>query len=486
MSLKTRILALIGLFLLLMAAAGGAVLVANARDAVQAEMASALELGSAIGRRMAGRDAAVADLETLNGLGLRHLRFIPDDAAPEPAAEPQHAPDWFAALIAVEPMELRLADGGGLRIVAEPWDEIAEVWEDMGDLAAAMLSVGLLLLTAAYLAVGRALAPLARFEAGLERLRAGRYDLSLDAGGVPELDRLGSGIAALAEGLAAAERENRRVGQRIVAAQDAERREIARDVHDELGAALFAIKVDAGRILRLTGRAPDAASREGASPDMAETSGEVAERARTILDTAAEVHRLSRRILARLRPALPDQLPLSEALTELVSDWARRKPEVEWTLSMDPQDTARGTSPDACADLDGCDLDGCDLDGCDEVLRLTVYRLVQESLVNALRHATPTAVVVRVVALGDRVEIAVTDDGPGLPDGHDPARSGFGISGMMERVQALGGCLTIGDAGGRSSNGGGTRVSARLPRHAPSPAPSSATAPFAETLERTA
>ncbi|WP_372395628.1 ATP-binding protein [Azospirillum sp. HJ39] len=477
MSLKMRILALIGLFLLLMAAAGGAVLVANARDAVQAEMASALELGSAIGRRMVGRDAAAADLETLNGLGLRHLRFIPDDAAPEPVTELQHAPDWFAALIAVEPQELRLADGGGLRIVAEPWDEIAEVWEDMSDLAAAMLAVGFLLLTAAYLAVGRALAPLARFEAGLERLRAGRYNLSLDAGGVPELDRLGSGIAALAEGLAAAERENRRVGQRIVAAQDAERREIARDVHDELGAALFAIKVDAGRILRLTGRAPDAASREGASPDMAETAGEVAGRARTILDTAAEVHRLSRRILVRLRPALPDQLPLSEALTELVGDWARRKPEVEWTLSMEPQDTAQDA---------GADTDGCDLDGCDEVLRLTVYRLVQESLVNALRHATPTAVAVRVAALGDRVEIAVTDDGPGLPGGHDPARSGFGISGMMERVQALGGCLTIGDAGGSSSNGGGTRVSARLPRHTPSPAPSPATAPAAATLERTA
>lgn len=485
MSLKMRILALIGLFLLLMAAAGGAVLVVNARDAVRAEMASALELGSAIGRKMADRDAAAADLETLNGLGLRHLRFVRGNAGPEPAAEGRRAPDWFAALIAVEPQELRPADGGGLHIVAEPWDEIAEVWEDMSDLAAAMLAVGLLLLAAAYLAVGRALAPLARFEAGLERLRAGRYHLSLDAGGVPELDRLGSGIAALAEGLAAAERENRRVGQRIVAAQDSERREIARDVHDELGAALFAIKVDAGRILRLTGQTPDTASRERASPDMAETAGEIAERARTILDTAAEVHRLSRRILVRLRPALPDQLPLSEALAELVGDWARRKPEVEWTLSMDPrmdsQTEPRGTAQDA-----GTDPDCRDLDGCDEVLRLTVYRLVQESLVNALRHATPSAVAVWVAAFGDRVEITVTDDGPGLPERHDPARSGFGISGMMERVQALGGCLTIGDAGGSSRNGGGTRVSARLPRHAPSPAAAPATAPVAATLEPTA
>ncbi len=419
-----RILALIGLFLLLMTVAGGAVMVANARDAVRAEMASALELGRALGLAVTERGTLAGGPGMLNGLGLRHLRFVEGDDVAGPGVESGRAPDWFTALIAVEPQELRL---GTLRVVAEPGDEIAEVWEDMSDLAAAVLAVGVLLLAAAFLAVGRALAPLSRLEAGVKRLRDGDYRFAFDSGGVPELRRLGTGIAALADGLAAADRENRRVGQRIVAAQDSERREIARDIHDELGAALFAIKVDAGRLLRLAeGRAD---------------GEEAAERARKILGTAAEVHQLSRRILVRLRPALLDQLPLSEALAELVGDWMRRKPDVAWTLSFDP--------PGAVADLDGCE----------EVLRVTLYRLVQESLVNALRHAVPSAVAVSLRINADSVEVAVTDDGPGLPAGDDPNRAGFGISGMTERVQALGGYLSIGPA-----EGGGTRVSARLPR----------------------
>ncbi|WP_434621813.1 ATP-binding protein [Azospirillum sp. B2RO_4] len=430
MSLRLHILALIGLFLLLMAAAGGAVMVANARDAVRAEMASALELGGVLGLAMAERGEMPDGIGILNGLGLRHLRFIGSDGLPRPEPAERRAPDWFAALIGGEPQERRLV-AGDLRIVAEPWDEIAEVWEDMSDLAATMLAVGLLLMAAAHLAVGRALAPLSRLEAGVERLRAGDYAFAVDGRGVPELDRLGTGIAALADGLAAAERENRQAGQRIVAAQDAERREIAREIHDELGAALFAIKVDAGRILRL---------RDG------DGDTEAAERAGKILDTAAEVHRLSRRILARLRPALLDQLPLSEALAELAGDWMRRQPHIAVTLAIEP--------PAAVADLDGCD----------EVLRLTVYRLVQESLVNAFRHAAPSVVAVGLRIDPDMVEISITDDGPGMPSGGDAENSGFGISGMAERVRTLGGILSIGTAAG-----GGTRVSARLCRTALSP-----------------
>jgi two-component system sensor histidine kinase UhpB len=106
-----------------------------------------------------------------------------------------------------------------------------------------------------------------------------------------------------------------------------------------------------------------------------------------------------------------------------------------------------------------------ELDGSDDVLRLTVYRLVQESLLNAFRHAKPSAVAVNLRVDPEAVEIVVADDGPGLPDSDEPARNGFGISGMAERVHTLGGSLSIGTAGG-----GGTRVSARLPRPGLSPA----------------
>lgn len=455
MSLRVRMLALIGLFLALMAAAGAAVMIANARDAVRAEMASALRLGVVLAQAEIGRGSAPDAIAALDRLGLRHLRFIAGESPPVPVSDtdgtPQPAPGWFAALIGVTPQDHRLTDAGGrvlLTVLAEPWDEVAEVWEDMRGLALAMLAAGLLLLAAAWVAVGRALAPLARFEAEVKRLRAGLYDIGVpggfNSGSVPELARLGASIAALADGLAVAEQENRRLGQRLVETQDHERRDIARDIHDELGATLFAIKVDAGRILRLTdGPSPD----DRVAADADRERAEVAERARAVLSTAADVHDLSRRILVRLRPALLDQLPLSEALSELVCGWARREPSVRWSLDIDGKEDE--SSPT--------------IDGLDEVLRLTIFRLVQESLVNALRHAKPSRVTVSVRRLPDQVEVAVADDGPGLSSAtatemDDAERGGFGISGMAERVSALGGSLVIGPDGGR-----GTRVAACLP-----------------------
>ncbi|MBK3737454.1 HAMP domain-containing protein, partial [Azospirillum brasilense] len=366
--------------------------------------------------------------------------------APADEGEPGHpsVPGWFRALVGVAPQAQALSGGDGrvlLTVVAEPQDEVAEVWEDMRDLALAMLLVGLLLLGAAWVAVGRALAPLARIEAAVRRLRQGVYEPGprdgLAGGGVPELARLGTGIADLAGELAAAGRENRRLGQRLIEAQDRERRDIAREIHDELGAALFAIKVDAGRILRLSEEPkPEATISERV---------EIAGRARAVLSMASDVHRLSRRILVRLRPSLLDQLPLGEALSGLIDEWARREPAVRWSL-----DVAGDDAPDG-------------IDGLDEVLRLTVFRLAQESLVNALRHARPTRVSVTVRRRADQVEVVVTDDGPGFAEGqsmetNEGERGGLGISGMAERVRALGGTLRIG-----SDSGQGTRVAACLP-----------------------
>lgn len=74
MSLRMRMLALIGLFLALLAVAGAAVMIANARDAVRAEMASALDLGIAVGWAEAGRGAIPDAVAALDRLGLRHLR----------------------------------------------------------------------------------------------------------------------------------------------------------------------------------------------------------------------------------------------------------------------------------------------------------------------------------------------------------------------------------------------------------------------------
>jgi signal transduction histidine kinase len=91
----------------------------------------------------------------------------------------------------------------------------------------------------------------------------------------------------------------------------------------------------------------------------------------------------------------------------------------------------------------------------DAVLDRVVYRVVQEALTNALRHAPGAAVHVTVTAGADEVEIRVQDDGPG-PAQH--SRRGFGLVGIAERIGSLGGDLVTGPA-----RGGGFQVHARIP-----------------------
>jgi two-component system, NarL family, sensor histidine kinase UhpB len=409
MPLKTRLLALFALFLIFTALGGATVLVLNARGAVQAEMVSALELAAALARQSDDFGA-----ERLNDLGLRHIRARGDDDRPAapPRRRTEDAPDWFTALIGVAPIELRITrSGGGPAVVlsAEPHDEVAEVWDDMVDLALVALALSAAMTAALAAAVDRALRPLTDFERGLNRLAAGDYAFRPGIGGPPELARLGARIADLADALAAAQRENRRLGARLVAAQDDERRQLARDLHDELGATLFGMKVDAGRIAGQSADRPD-----------------IADCARRVLAAADHLNQLGRSVMTRLRPPLLDQLTLSEALTELVDCGRRRQPELRWRLDLQgPLDEL----PDSAA--------------------LTVYRLVQEGLTNARRHGEPQEIAVSVAvdpAAGIATPSAgiatvqVSDDGRGLaPD----AAAGSGLAGLTERVQVLGGALEI-------------------------------------------
>lgn len=423
MSLRGRLLCLFMLFVALVCAAGGATLIVNARSAVQAEMRSALSLAEAVARRAGDGDTDALLAE----LGLRHVRIVADGAArPSPEVPPDGAPALFVALIGVEPMEraVSAAAGGRVTVIAEPWDEIAEVWEDVADLGSLVLLLSALAIGFASWSTGQALRPLASFEQGLERLRDGAFTVTLHQCGVPELARIGMRIEELAAALRHAETENRRLGRQIVAVQDQERGDLAREIHDELGPSLFSIKVDAKRIAQLT--------------EAGTTPAEAAERAHAILAMADTLHRLSRRILTRLRPVVLDHMPLGEALEEMIAAHRGRHPDIGWSL--------RVHGP---------------LDALVDPQRVTVYRLVQEAATNALRHARPSRVAVTLRhgeagrdGLGV-VEVRVDDDGVGLGDDLDP---GFGIAGMRDRVQALGGRLTI-----AAAPGGGTSVTAAIP-----------------------
>jgi two-component system sensor histidine kinase UhpB len=210
---------------------------------------------------------------------------------------------------------------------------------------------------------------------------------------------------ALERELAAALRENRRLVQAQMQIQEEERRRLARELHDELGQHLNAIKIDAVTI------------RSSADTD-------VRRAARSIVDLADHLHAIVRDMTRRLRPAGLDELGLPAALENCLESWRGRVPNLDLELSMNG-----------------------DLDGLGEALNMTLYRLIQEGLTNVSRHAHARRVDIRLqrgAARGENGEIELTlnDDGRGF-EAATWNGEGVGLIGMRERVEALGGRLEI-------------------------------------------
>jgi signal transduction histidine kinase len=215
--------------------------------------------------------------------------------------------------------------------------------------------------------------------------------------------------------LAKSRQELERLSRRLVDAQEAERRSISRELHDEVGQTLGALLVDVGHLSNLL-PAEDKIAQE--------QIGRIKKAAETAVKSIRDMALL-------LRPPMLDDLGLVPALEWQARETSRRgEMEVEvraeeWT----------GNLPDE--------------------VKVGIYRLVQEALQNAATHANAKNATVVVKREGNSVAVEIIDDGRGF----QPERTrGMGILGMEERVRQLGGELTI-----RSTPGKGTTVHAELP-----------------------
>ena len=228
--------------------------------------------------------------------------------------------------------------------------------------------------------------------------------------------------------LAEALTENRRLSQRYLQVQEQERRFLARELHDELGQSLNAIKVDAVNI-------------RDAAPHLPE----VRRSAQAIIDVSSKVYAVVRSLLRQLRPVALDELGLASAVQYSVEEWQRRHRGVDCSLSIEGN-----------------------LDGLSEDINITAYRFVQECLTNVARHAGAkrVSILLRGSSEQDRtdtLELIVEDDGRGV----DPAvvRTGLGLIGLRERIEALGGTFEIKPSvvSGGTGAAVGTRVSGLIP-----------------------
>jgi two-component system sensor histidine kinase UhpB len=206
------------------------------------------------------------------------------------------------------------------------------------------------------------------------------------------------------------EHERRHSMRRVLVAQEAERRRVAQELHDEIGQNLTAAVLELNRV------------RDGGVV-LGDALDDAQALARESLETLSE-------ITARLRPATFDDLGLASALQSLAADSERRTGiEVETVVDG----ALHVLDPDA---------------------ELVLFRVAQEALTNALRHGACSRVTIEVRRDDGAVLLRVADDGAGLGD----AMSGAGIRGMRERSAMIGGRLRF-----TAPAAGGTTVELRVP-----------------------
>jgi signal transduction histidine kinase len=217
--------------------------------------------------------------------------------------------------------------------------------------------------------------------------------------------------------------ENRQLAQENLRIQELERKHLARELHDELGQYLNAIKLDAVSILD--------------SPGIAPTSPKHA--AGAIISAVDHIHSAVTQMIGRLRPVALDELGLIAAIEHCMDYWRERLPSTRFALAVNG-----------------------DWERLGEALNLTVYRLIQECLTNVYKHAHATRVSIELAGMTpgqestQELRLTVIDDGCGLPS--DDRTSRFGLKGMRERVAMLGGTLSLDSAPGR-----GVRLAASFP-----------------------
>jgi two-component system sensor histidine kinase UhpB len=445
MRLRTRL----NLVVAALSAAFVIVLIAAEVQSTRASVREEIEAANRVASQLLGRLAAAYSqvggpdlvLQFLQQLGRVRANEVSLQAAtgevlyqspPATYKAGREAPKWFAHILAPQPATYTFPLQGGVLLVvqAQPSRAVLDAWDDVARLSAIAAAMFIIVNALAFWSVKRALDPVPVIANGLERIQQGDLAFRLPPLAGNEAHAIGAAFNRMAQSLqdkvlverkahdAEARLEERRemaslADQRV----EEERRLIAHELHDEFGQSVTAI-----RSLAL------AIATQGGVRDP--KTGEVA---RLIADEAGRLYDAMHGLIPRLAPLSLDTLGLAATLESLVRDWQRRHPSIALSLR---QELPIELGPS---------------------ITLAIYRVAQEGLINALRHAQASRVDIAVECDAHRIIATVTDNGVGLPA--DWARPGhFGLRGMADRVQQLGGTFNIGSHEGR-----GVRLTADIP-----------------------
>ena len=445
LSLRLKINLIVGVLTLVLVVTTLVLQLRSMRESVHEEVAAANRVAAQLLQRTVWRYAAQgtsAMLAFLQGMGRVRSNditlFDPQGlplyrSPPSPYKAGRNAPAWFSALVAPEPSVQAIdLPEGKLTVRADSSRAELDAWDEVVTLGAGALLLLVVVNGTVFWLVGRAVRPFGQIVQAMNELQAGRFDAALPPLAGTEAAAIGAAFNRMLGEL----REHIETERRAVRAElqlsdsrelthwidqhvEAERRLIARELHDELGQSVTAVRSMALSI----------ATRVHTLDPESEKA------ARLIADESSRLYDAMHSIIPRLTPLVLDNFGLADALDDLVERTRRSHPDVQITLAVDLAHAVLGSDAS-----------------------LALYRAAQEGITNALRHGQAQHVDLSVRGSPAEVTLELTDDGRGLAADWSQRNGHYGLRWLAERVQALRGRFEIAAAAPR-----GVRLQVCLP-----------------------
>jgi two-component system sensor histidine kinase UhpB len=428
MNLRIRLNLIVTLVLLLVLSVGFYSAVRDARENVQAEVASTailtlkmldtkiLHFGMDYNANFLTPISIQSAFSLSDLKDVRHIRvelFSPVghllDSNLGKQSKQDEVPDWFIHAMDVvseempptkRPVFLQGHLVAEVVVTPDPYFEILEIWTETKTMLWVLCLFFAIVNVLIYFSVGLALKPIDKIMDGLTDIESGNLSTRLPKFSLPDLSQISEKFNVMAEALESSTTKNHHLTQQIILLQEAERKHLARELHDEFGQHLTAIHVDASAI------------------EQANNWDNVKASAGAISSVVKQMMEMLHNMLHRLRPVELEELGLEAALSELLSRWKKRNTSVHCQIN--------------CQN---------DFSRVSDTILVAIYRIVQECLTNVSRHANASWVKVQVINEGQRIGVDIIDDGVGFDN--DAKVDGFGLAGIKERVEGLDGLFEI-------------------------------------------
>lgn len=417
MSLRGLINVRILITVLLILMAGGLLTIWQARQAVEREVNSSFNLAlqmidlgfSHLSRTPLSEFQWLQQISAIQKTRHIHISIVNDEGeevewfnAEQPFEDEKSPPKWFVSMVSSDypqaNYEINLADGRTKKVLvrADPIDEIAEAWGESQSYFWSVVAMMALIFLAINVVFNSMLRTVHTIVVGLRRVESGQYGKKLPNFSISEFDVIASEVNNLTDALKLARDNNQALARHTMQIQETERRTMSRELHDEMGQSLTAIKAMA-------------VANRNESADHKQVSD-------SIIDICSHLSGVVRSMMRTLHPLSLADLGLGATLSDLVREWRRRYPNLKIDLNYDER-----------------------LDEVPHELAIHVYRIVQESLTNVVRHANASQVWIKIMQEGEinspRVVMRIKDNG----QGGEADGGGFGVLAMRERVENMGG-----------------------------------------------